>query len=656
MTNPGGPRLEGPNGYAFSELDDDGVPDVGEEVPPSSGDDYEYPYVPFDLGTDYPCPPGPYFCSWDPLTPFSWQDNQHRAAVQLFRDANVFHDHLEADPIFFTAQKGAFEGARALFLSANTGADTDAGLPDPDHSNNAYFSDFGFDGGMITTLLFGPHPLRETDLPAVNAVDERTLVFHEYTHGLSFALSADASGFNSLFGHQGGALSEGWSDWFALDYLNGEGLVPDTAASGEVFFDQLTPGGREMAIDCAVGASSTVCPAPSLGTAGSGGFTFGDMGRVIDYPETHADGEIWSQTLWDIRRDLIAEYGLAEGIYRTRLYVTAGMELMPSDPSFLDARNSILLADLVYASGEDSELLWDAFAERGMGWFASVVDPSTVDPVEDFSLPPSGEPGAVFGKVASKSGAPVPGARVYVGGYAQGAVDVADSKGRYLIEEVPPGIYPQVIASPRLGFDGRVAADVPVPADGVVRRDFKLTRDWAASGGGAAITDAQGPSPGDCPPEGAIDQSFEFGWETTSPAAAAGERSITIRLPRKIDIKKLLIDPSAASCRRGITASLGEYEIWVSKTGNTFRRVVSDAFIREDDWRRNEVPSASQAHARGPLRAARRARHAELRAVLPGVQVPGDDRAAGLRQASLSRSASRLRGCRDEPSTGARPR
>jgi hypothetical protein len=591
VTNPGGPILIGPNAYAFSELNDNGQSDAGEEVPPSSGDDYEYPYVPFDLGTDYPCPPGPFFCSWDPLTPFSWEDNQHRAAVQLFRDANVFHDHLAASPIEFTPDKGAFEGDRRLFLSANHGADTDDGLPDlEEYINNAFFTDLGPDGGMISALLFGPDPSpQQEDQVGVNSVDERTVMYHEYTHGLGFALSRDASGFNSFVGHQAGSLSEAWSDWFSLDYLAGEGLMPDTPASGEVAFDQLTPSGREQPIDCAVGASASVCPASALGTAGSGGFTFGDFGKVIDRPETHADGEIWSQTLWDIRRDLIAEYGLAEGIFRARLYVTAGMELGPLDPSFLDARIAVILADLVYTGGEDNELLWNAFAERGMGWFASVIDPSTVDPVEDFSLPPSGQPGFISGKVTSKSGAPISGAPVYVGGYPDDFVDVADSQGRYLIEDVPPGTYPQVIVAPRLGFDGRVATDVPVPPDGAVRRDFKLTRDWAAIDGGAAIVDNEGPTGPGCPPAGAIDQSFEVGWETTSPATDPSPHSFTVRLPRRINVSKLMIDPSAASCRRGHTASLGDFEIWVSKSGTSFKRAASGTFTREDDWRRNPV-------------------------------------------------------------------
>jgi hypothetical protein len=224
-----------------------------------------------------------------------------------------------------------------------------------------------------------------------------------------------------------------------------------------------------------------------------------------------------------------------------------------------------------------------------MGWFASVIDPSTVDPVEDFSLPPSGQAGVISGKVTSKSGARIPGATIYVGGYGYDFVDVADSKGKYLIEDVPPGTYPQVIVAPRLGFDGKVATDVSVPSDDVATQHFKLTRDWAAIDGGATITDAEGPSGGLCPPEAAIDQSFEFGWQTTSPATDPGPHSFTVRLPRRIDVSKLMIDPSSGSCVSGHTASLGDFEIWVSRKGTDFKRAASGSFTREDDWRRNPV-------------------------------------------------------------------
>ena len=44
---------------------------------------------------------------------------------------------------------------------------------------------------------------------------------------------------------------------------------------------------------------------PQLCTGGAtghgGGYTYADYGNVVGGPEVHADGEIWAQTLWDLR-------------------------------------------------------------------------------------------------------------------------------------------------------------------------------------------------------------------------------------------------------------------------------------------------------------------------------------------------------------------
>ncbi len=53
----------------------------------------------------------------------------------------------------------------------------------------------------------------------------------------------------------------------------------------------------------------------------------------------HASGEVWAQTLWDLRR----RFGHA----KADMLITRGMELSPPEPSMLDMRNAILQADRV---------------------------------------------------------------------------------------------------------------------------------------------------------------------------------------------------------------------------------------------------------------------------------------------------------------------
>ena len=46
--------------------------------------------------------------------------------------------------------------------------------------------------------------------------------------------------------------------------------------------------------------------------------TFGDIGYDLVGPEVHADGEIWTATLWQLRKALVAKYGAANGLRRRR--------------------------------------------------------------------------------------------------------------------------------------------------------------------------------------------------------------------------------------------------------------------------------------------------------------------------------------------------
>ena len=110
---------------------------------------------------------------------------------------------------------------------------------------------------------------------------------------------------------------------------------------------------------------------PGDGTAGSGGYTYGDFGRIAGGQEVHADGEIWAETLWDLR-----DAPSGSGRPALRL-VTDGMRLSPPEPTFLDMRNAILLADQA-AGGANATAIWSVFAHRGMGYYASTNEGTSV--------------------------------------------------------------------------------------------------------------------------------------------------------------------------------------------------------------------------------------------------------------------------------------
>jgi hypothetical protein len=65
------------------------------------------------------------------------------------------------------------------------------------------------------------------------------------------------------------------------------------------------------------------------------------------------------------------------------------MKLCPPNPTFTQARDAILQAGLVDYCGLDSDILWAAFAKRGLGWSAVAPGSSTTSGVtERFDMPP----------------------------------------------------------------------------------------------------------------------------------------------------------------------------------------------------------------------------------------------------------------------------
>jgi subtilisin-like proprotein convertase family protein len=380
--NPLATTLVGPNAHAWADIDDDNdFADAGEEIGPSSGNDWLYPLQSVAPGSGAHCTPWS-FCTWGGTsgTLASEATNRSHATTQLFYLVNTFHDWLAGAPFGFTSASGSFDGADPLDAQA------DDSIPNgtTHFVNNANMSTppDGFSPRMQMYLWTSP-------FPAVNGSDDASVVFHEYTHGLSNRLIGNGDGLNAK---QSGAMGEGWSDWYAMDYLADPAHpgVTDTAADGEVRVGEYatgdTTGGiRHQPLDCPVGSSAPACGG-SFFAGHAGGFTYADLGRVggdaIDTPsfEVHDDGEIWAETLWDLRTAL--------GAPTARRLVTNGMRLSPVNPSFLDERDAILLADQTRFAGVHHDQLWTLFATRGMGWGAHTASANSTSATASFSATP----------------------------------------------------------------------------------------------------------------------------------------------------------------------------------------------------------------------------------------------------------------------------
>ena len=301
-----------------------------------------------------------------------------------------------------------------------------------------------------------------TSIPESNGGDDASVIYHEYTHGLSNRLVLDSSGNPALRAFQSRAMGEGWSDWYAMDYLEGHDLdETDTTDNGEINMAVYVMGGdihnlRTEGLDCNRGSGADA-DCPGAGNAGSGGYTLGDMGKILCAPcrpEFHADGEIWAQTLWDLRQRFVADLGggtlNGAGITTVRNLITRAMELAPPDPSYLEMRNAIVQADLAINGGANKSRIWKVFAKRGMGYFAGDQGSDDTSPNQDFSTPPNCNQiacGTLRGRVREAgSGTPITNAVVEIEGPGD-LIDQTNANGRYVIKRIAPHTYPSVTAS-----------------------------------------------------------------------------------------------------------------------------------------------------------------------------------------------------------------
>src|SRR3954452_10088598 len=355
VTRSFGPTPESPGGYT----DPTGLTGIG--GPTTFGNNantyanYSNFLVPADQGPRPVSPTGqfdyPYEMNWQKTSgatvPPSYVLDLTPAATNLFWQHNRIHD--EYYDYGFTETAGNFQmnnfekggsGEDAVLGLVHAGAAT-GGAPTYTGRDNAYFLEQP-DGVPSWSGMFLWEPINDAfEGPFSDGNFDASVVQHEYTHGLS---TRYVGGGEALNAQQAGAMGEGWGDWYALNHLYKAGLQ-SKAVIGEYVTGNPTRGIRNWNYD-----------QNPLG--------FGDIGYDLTGPEVHADGEIWTATLWDLRKALVAKFGAAAGADRAEHLVTDAMPLTAPDPSFLDARDGILAADLDRYHGDDFDLIWTVFAPR----------------------------------------------------------------------------------------------------------------------------------------------------------------------------------------------------------------------------------------------------------------------------------------------------
>ena len=338
----------GNNVEAYTDLNDDDLPDAGSSPNGGAG-------LVFDFPIDLTQPPSAY---------------RPAAVSNLYFTINRMHDIL---------YRYGFDEASGNFQVNNYG---NGGLGN-DSINGEAQDGGGTDNANFATPPDGQEPRMQMYIWTDAAPDrdgdlDNGVILHEFGHGVSNRLTG--SSVNCL--NNAEQAGEGWSDYLGYMLTMPTGTEPATGRGiGTYALGEPTTGPGIRAFRYSTDMSINPQTYDSIKTAAV----------------PHGVGSIWATMLWDLTYDLIDEYGFNANLVtgnagnnKSLQLVMDGMKLQPCNPGFVDARDAILDADVADYGGANQCLIWNAFARRGLGFSATQGSTSsTTDGVQAFDLPAS---------------------------------------------------------------------------------------------------------------------------------------------------------------------------------------------------------------------------------------------------------------------------
>jgi extracellular elastinolytic metalloproteinase len=412
--------------------------------------------------------------------------------------------------------------------------------------------------------------------PCVDGDYDMSVIGHEYTHAISNRMVAGPD--RGLSGFQAGSMGESWSDLDAMEYLAANDLVPHGQSpfvTGQYVTGNSVRGIRDYDLS-------------------KNPLNYSDLGFDLTGPEVHADGEIWNAVNYDIRQAFIKRYGAGSvslskscaeggtpvtkcpGDRRWIQLVYDGWLLMANGAvSMLDARDAMLTADQLRFGGADQDLLWNAFAGRGMGSGAASNTNADSDATPSFASPKARNASVRF-RVVDDNGVQVPNTRIFVGDYQARAVPVADSDAATPLTDtasIVAGSYSFVAQAPGHGTT-RFTARVTSGSHRTV--EVRLPRNVASAAAGATAA-------GDGVDLGAlIDDDEGTTWASLgAQAQPVAGRQVTVRLAgqkpqevRRVQVSALLRpanaqDPGGDTLTQNRFTALRSFKVLACKASAT---------------------------------------------------------------------------------------
>lgn len=228
--------------------------------------------------------------------------------------------------------------------------------------------------GPVNATLVDPGNPNDKDGSLDNGV-----ISHEYGHGISTRLTGGPS--TSCLSNEEQA-GEGWSDFFSLVMTtDASNQGSDIRGIGTFAFGQPIDG-------------TGIRNYPYSTNTFASPYSYDDI-KTLSIP--HGVGSVMCSMLWDLYWAMVDQYGFDADLYRGTggnnmaiQLVIDGLKLQPCSPGFVDVRDAILLADEINYGGMNKCLIWEVFANRGLGFSADQGSPgSRSDGTEGYDIHPS---------------------------------------------------------------------------------------------------------------------------------------------------------------------------------------------------------------------------------------------------------------------------
>ncbi|KAK0452843.1 Fungalysin metallopeptidase-domain-containing protein [Desarmillaria tabescens] len=287
-------------------------------------------------------------------------DNVDAARTNAFYIINKVHD--------FTYKYGWTESAYNFqldnFGKGGAGGDrVQMSVQDSSGFNNANFLTLpdGQNGTCRMYVFTMTTPRRDGDL-------QNDIIVHEFTHGLTNRMTGGGTA-RCLQTYESAGMGEGWSDAMADWTEQKSGNITDFVSGTWVLNN--TAGVRHYPYS----TDPAVNP-----------LRYSSLSSLF---EVHDIGEVWANMLHNVHALLVEANGWSptamsdpsgsEGnIVYLHLFIDA-LALQPCNPTFVDARNAWIQADVNRYNGDHACTLWIAFASRGLGIDADhYIDDETI--------------------------------------------------------------------------------------------------------------------------------------------------------------------------------------------------------------------------------------------------------------------------------------